>query len=142
MRPHLLAASLWLATALPVQAASGRVTVIVNKETPTSSVSREELARIYLGKKVLWESSKRILPAMLEESSPVSDAFLDETVHKTSSQFRAYWKRQLFSGGGAPPRTFRTSAQVADFVARQPGAIGVVEGGFVDDRVKVVQISE
>jgi ABC-type phosphate transport system substrate-binding protein len=142
MKVRVLAASLVLAATLPLGAAPVRVTVIVNKETSTARLPREELARIFLGKKTLWENGQRIVPAMLDDSTPSAESFLDQTVHKTSSQFRAYWKRQLFSGGGAPPRTFRTSTLVADFVARQPGAIGVVEGGFEDDRVKVVQISE
>jgi ABC-type phosphate transport system substrate-binding protein len=141
MRVGILCAALFTA-ALPGLAAPAPVRVIVNKETALSKAGREELARIYLGKKTLWDSGQRIVPAMLEDSSPTAEAFLEDTLHKTSSQFRAYWKRQLFSGGGAPPRTFRTSAQVADFVARQPGAIGVVEAGYADERVKVVQISE
>ena len=126
----------------PVQAAPPAVRVIVNKEIPASRIQADELARIYLGKKTLWDSGQRMAPAMLDDSTPTADAFLQNVIHKTSSQFRAFWKRQLFSGGGAPPRTFRTSTQVAEFVSRQPGAIGVVEAGFSDDRVKVVQITE
>ena len=61
---------------------------------------------------------------------------------KSVSQYRAYWKRLLFSGGGSAPRTFRTSAQVIDFVTRQPGAIGVVESSAADAaRVKVLDVT-
>ena len=132
-----------LALALPrAQAAPPRVRIIVNKELAETRLQTDEVARIFLGKKTLWESGQRIAPAMLDDSTSTSETFMEEVVHKTSSQFRAFWKRQLFSGGGAPPRTFRTSSQVAEFVARQPGAIGLVEAGFTDDRVKVVQITE
>jgi ABC-type phosphate transport system substrate-binding protein len=131
-----------LLAALPAAQAAPAVRVIANKELDTTRIETDELARIYTGKKTLWDSGQRIAPAMLDDTSPTSEAFMEKVVHKTSSQFRAFWKRQLFSGGGAPPRTFRTSAQVAEFVARQPGAIGVVEAGFTDDRVKVVQITE
>jgi ABC-type phosphate transport system substrate-binding protein len=131
-----------LLAALPAAQAAPPVRVIANREVGTSRIQTDELARIYLGKKTLWDSGQRIAPAMLDDTSATSEAFMEGVLHKTSSQFRAFWKRQLFSGGGAPPRTFRTSTQVADFVARQPGAIGVVEAGFTDDRVKVVQITE
>lgn len=136
------AAGLALLIAPGVDAARPPVKVIVNKEQPDARLDVDDLERIYLGKKTLWESGQRIAPAMLEDSNETVEPFMVGVLHKTSSQFRAYWKRQLFSGGGAPPRTFRTSAQVAEFVARQPGAIGVVEPGFTDDRIKVVQISE
>ena len=125
-----------------VEAARAPVRVIVNKEQPDTRLGLNDLERIYLGKKTLWDNGQRIAPAMLEDSNESAEAFMVDVLHKTSSQFRAFWKRQLFSGGGAPPRTFRTSAQVAEFVARQPGAVGVVEPGYTDDRVKVVQITE
>jgi ABC-type phosphate transport system substrate-binding protein len=137
-----LAAALLAASGAAVRAAAPHVKVIVNKELAVTKIGGDELARVYLGKKTLWDSGQRIAPAMLEDGNPSADAFLEGVLHKSSSQYRAFWKRQLFSGGGAPPRTFRTSAQVADFVARQPGAIGVVEAGFADDRVKTVQITE
>jgi len=126
----------------PARAAGVEVKVVMNTEGTPAQLSREDLARIFLGKKTLWESDTRIVPCMLEESTPGGEAFLDSTLKKTVAQYRAYWKRLLFSGGGAPPRTFHSSAQVIDFVAKQPGAIGVVEASASDDRVKVVQIAE
>ena len=117
-------------------------TVVVNSESKLSKIGDDELLRIYLGKKTLWEETgTRIQPALLEEEQPVAQAFLEGTLKKSVSQYRAYWKRLLFSGGGTAPRTFRTSAQVIDFVTRQPGAIGVVESSAVDARVKVVDVT-
>jgi ABC-type phosphate transport system substrate-binding protein len=137
----LVVVSAPVAVGSPAQAAA-RVKVIVGQGTPVTQLEREELSRIYLGKKTLWKSGQRIAPAMLDDSSPPVEAFLKGTVAKTSSQFRAYWKRQLFSGGGAPPRTFVTSEQVAEFVARQPGAIGIVESSFANEHVKPVHIAD
>ena len=122
--------------------AAPTVRIVANPDTKVTQIQREELARIYLGKKTLWDTGTRIVPAMPEEESPLGTEFLEQTLHKSVSQYRAYWKRLLFSGGGAPPRTFRTSAQVLEFVAKQPGAIGVVEASASDDRVKAVQITE
>jgi ABC-type phosphate transport system substrate-binding protein len=130
------------APAAPPPASGEAVKVVVNAEGAATKISKDDLARIYLGKKTLWDSGSRIVPAMLEESTPAGEAFLDSTLKKSVAQYRAYWKRLLFSGGGAPPRSFHSSAQVIDFVAKQPGAIGVVEASATDDRVKVVQIAE
>jgi ABC-type phosphate transport system substrate-binding protein len=115
--------------------------IVVNKENKLASLSTDDLTRIFLGKKTLWDSGTRIVPAMPEEESTPGEAFLSGTLKKSVSQFRAYWKRLLFSGGGAVPKVFRTSGQILDFVARQPGAIGVVEASAVDDRVRVLEIS-
>ena len=116
--------------------------VVVNNESKLAKLSDDELLRIYLGKKTLWEETgTRIQPALLEEEQQVAQAFLESTLKKSVSQYRAYWKRLLFSGGGSAPRTFRTSAQVIDFVTRQPGAIGVIESSAVDARVRVLDVT-
>ena len=78
---------------------------------------------------------------MPEEESAAGGVFLSGTMQKSVSQFRTYWKRLLFSGGGTVPKVFRTSGQILDFVARQPGGIGVVEASAVDDRVRILEIS-
>ena len=137
-----LAAALFLAA--PPVAAQGvdrSLRVVVSKDNKLASLTTDDLNRIFLGKKTLWESGTRIVPAMPEEESTAGEAFLSVTLKKSVSQFRAYWKRLLFSGGGTVPKVFRSSSQLIDFVARQPGAIAVVEASAVDDRVRVLEIS-
>lgn len=115
--------------------------VVVNAGNAVARIDKDDLARIYLGKKTLWDSGARITPALADEGGPIGLAFLDDVIEKSLSQYRAYWKRLLFSGGGVPPRSFRNSAEVVDFVARQPGAIGVVEASTaVDEKVKVLAV--
>ena len=138
------ALALCLALSPPPAEAQGvdrSLRVIVSKENKIASLSTDDLNRIFLGKKTLWESGTRIVPAMPEEESPAGETFLAGTLKKSVSQFRAYWKRLLFSGGGAVPKVFRSSSQLVDFVVRQPGAIAVIEASAVDDRVRVLEIS-
>ena len=138
------ALALCLALSPPFAEAQGvdrSLRVIVSRENKITSLSTDDLNRIFLGKKTLWESGTRIVPAMPEEESHAGEAFLSGTLKKSVSQFRAYWKRLLFSGGGAVPKVFRSSSLLVDFVARQPGAIAVIEASAVDDRVRVLEIS-
>ena len=142
-RRAMLAAAVLLALAPAGKGADkAPFAVVVNTESKLAKISDDELLRIYLGKKTLWEESgTRIQPALLEEELPIAQAFLESTLKKSVSQYRAYWKRLLFSGGGSAPRTFRTSAQVIDFVTRQPGAIGVVDSATADARVRVLDVT-
>lgn len=121
-------------------AQAGGVKVIANPGTKISRIDREELARIYLGKKTIWDTGTRIAPVMLDDSEPAMADFFESMVKRTREQYRAYWRRQVFAGGGAPPRTLRNSVDVVAFVAREPGAIGIVEASVSDDRVKVVEV--
>ncbi len=79
---------------------------------------------------------------MLNEKSELTKLFLEESVRKTVRQYRAYWKRRLVSGQGTAPTTFALSEQVANYVADTPGAIGVVDVSFADDRVKVIGLTK
>jgi ABC-type phosphate transport system substrate-binding protein len=116
--------------------------IVVSKENAEARLSADDLERVFLGKKTLWSNGTRIQPAMPDEESPTGEAFLTSGLGKSVSQFRAYWKRILFSGGGAAPKTFRTSTQVIEFVARQPGGVGVVSAeAATDDRVRILDIA-
>ncbi len=121
---------------------NNQVKIIVNPTVEIAELQRDDLARIYLGKKTLWDSGARIQPSLLNENSSATKQFLETGLRKTVRQYRAYWKRLLFSGGGVAPRTFRSSTQVVDFVASTEGGIGVIEGTIDDDRVRVVSIKE
>jgi ABC-type phosphate transport system substrate-binding protein len=151
MEPRLVRITSWvgalvftltLSPMLHAQGVDRSLRVVVSKENKIDSLSTDDLNRIFLGKKTLWDSGTRIVPAMPEEESPAGELFLSGTLKKSVSQFRAYWKRLLFSGGGTVPKVFRSSSQILDFVARQPGAIAVIEASAVDDRVRVLEISK
>lgn len=137
---HLIVAILAAAT-LSQATAQESVKIIVNPDVEVSSLSQAELARIFLGKKTFWESGSRISPSLLNEKSPLTELFLEESVRKTVRQYRAYWKRRLFSGQGTAPKTFASSEQVTNYVVENSGAIGIVDASFTDNRVKVVEIS-
>jgi ABC-type phosphate transport system substrate-binding protein len=128
-------------TFLHVTESEAAARIIVHPDVDVAALTQAEIARIYLGKKTFWESGDRIAPSLLNEESPLTESFLEESLKKTVRQYRAYWKRHLFSGQGTAPKTFASSKQVADFVAANPGAIGVVDPGYADDRVKVVALT-
>jgi hypothetical protein len=136
----VLAALAGLATRAPGVEEKPSLTVIVSAESDVKAVPRPDLARIYLGKKTLWESGARIQPAMLGENDPVVREFIEKQIGRTVDQYRAYWKQMLFSGGGTAPRTFRSTSQLVDFVAREPGAVGIVAALPTDGRVRVVEV--
>jgi ABC-type phosphate transport system substrate-binding protein len=136
----ILGAARLLIPSVTGMAQSGAAKVIVHPDIKLGRIDREELARIYLGKKTLWETGTRIAPVTLDDTAAVMGDFFD-LVKKTREQYRAYWRRQVFAGGGAPPRTFRSSAEVVAFVAREPGAIGIVEASISDQRVAVVEVA-
>jgi ABC-type phosphate transport system substrate-binding protein len=130
-----------LLVAVMLAAPAEGATIIVHNEVDPNVLDADTLERIYLGKKTLWDSGQRITPALVNEASDVSKNFLEQILNKSVPQYRTYWKKRLFSGGGTVPKTFRNSAEVIEFVARTPGAIGVVDSGPRDGSVKVFEVT-
>ncbi|MBT4096886.1 MAG: hypothetical protein HOM68_00145 [Gemmatimonadetes bacterium] len=126
--------------AAPVVAAK----IIANAEISVERLKVADLAAIYLGRKSSWASGDLIVPALPAEGDSLTQAFLHEALRKSTSQYRAYWKRRLFSGGGVLPRTMRSSADMLDYVARTPGAIGIVAESVElgESAVRVISITD
>jgi hypothetical protein len=117
--------------------AAGDVAVIVNPGLGISSLARNEVSRIYLGKKktVAGESVKI---AVLK--GDVHGAFLDAYVGRTPSQFASYYKKIIFTGKGRAPASMADDQAMLDFVAGTPGAMGYVNADRVNSSVKVVEV--
>ncbi len=115
--------------------------IVVNLENEVTELSRGELARIYLGRKTLW-GSQTVVPVMLQEKDPTTQVFVEKILNRTVRQYRAYWKRRLFSGGGTTPKTFYSSTQILEFVAKTPGAIGLVDSSSGGKSVRVVALAD
>ena len=117
--------------------------IVVHPDNQVRVIKRSELAAIFLGKKSTWDSGKRIIPTLQSENDSLTGDFLRKVLGKSASQYRAYWKRRLFSGGGTVPRSMPTSDGVMAFVGSHPGAIGIVDGSSkMDGDIVTVEISD
>lgn len=113
------------------------VAVIVGAAN-ANSVAGSDVSRIFLGKLKKFGDGSSVTPVNLAAGSPVREAFEKNALGKSSSQIKAYWSKQVFSGKGKPPKELGSDADVINFVSSNPGAIGYVDAGSVNDSVKVI----
>jgi len=125
-----------LALASPAAAA---VVVVTNPAVPGDAVSASNLQKYYLGKSTSWSDGTSVKPAMLV-GGPTTDEFLKSYVKKSSSQFKTFWKKAVFSGTGTPPEEFGSDADVIKYVAATPGAVGYVAEGSDTAGTKVLTV--
>ena len=120
-------AALALAAGLLVSGASAAddFVVVVHPEVRQHRVERDTLRRVFLGKKKKWDDGTKVTLAVLEDGD-VQQAFMRQVLRKSPRQFSTYWKRMLFSGKGALPRSFESVDALLAFVRRTPGAVCVV----------------
>ena len=116
------------------------VVVVVSTDSAMTSLSRTLLADIYLGRTHNMPDGTPIVPLDQSEASTLHGEFYEEFLDKSPAQIKAHWSKLIFTGRGRPPRSVANSEQMAAVVAENPGAIGYVDAGQIDSRLRVVPI--
>ena len=116
--------------------------VIVNSANPTTTLSKDDLARVYLKKMSTWKTGQAVQVVDLGPKSPVRAEFSQAVLGRDVPTMKNYWQQSLFSGRGVPPIEQPTEAQVVAFVAANPGAIGYVSSDAqLPESVKAVSVT-
>jgi len=118
-----------VALGTPAAAQQGGYAVIVNEANSVSTLSAEEVSKIFFKKTHRWTSGQDVVPVDLPESAPAREAFSAAVHGKSVGAVRAFWQQQIFSGRAVPPVEKPSDEQVVAFVRATPGAIGYVSAG-------------
>jgi len=136
----VLAAVMSCARILTVSAAVEEVDVVVNKTNVVSSLSREELRKIFMGEKNSWPGGKHITVLMLEKGQPERQLILREVYKMNESDYTKYFLQAAFTGRvQAAPRDLSSTAEMKTRLAANPNAIGYLKQEDVDNSVRVLQ---
>lgn len=140
MRIRIFIASIVIVMWIPAMAVAGDVVFIGNNLNPESRLSKQEVQYIFLGQKREWSDSSKIVFAV-QSIGAVHDSFLEKFIGKSGFQFTNYWKKQVFTGKGAPPRSFQNDEEMIKFVSETRGAIGYVSSGTKLENVKTISVN-
>jgi ABC-type phosphate transport system substrate-binding protein len=135
----MFAASLvWLAPRAAV-AADDEVDVIVNKANTVGDLGAPEVKKLFMGDKSVWPSGKRVTILMLAQGQAERSKVLRDIYKMSEADYSKYFLQAAFTGRiTAPPKDVGGAAQMKQLVGENPGAIGYLQSGDVDDSVKVV----
>lgn len=136
--PLLLVAVLSGIALAPAVCLAGDVVAIVSAKSAVTTLTRAQVADLFLGKTLRYPDGSPALPLDQRDGTAVRDAFYADYAAKSPAQVRAYWAKLIFTGRGQPPQTLADSTEVKRRVAENPQAIGYVETRFVDETVRVV----
>ena len=125
---QLLSISLSLAALLGGAPAKAQAPyrVVVNAANSTTTISKDDLARVYMKKLTKWKSGGE--PVVVDQGprSPVRAQFSAQVLGRDVVTMKNYWQQSLFAGRGVPPIEQASDAQVLAFVSSNPNAIGYV----------------
>ena len=119
----------------------GAYKVVVNPSISISSISRDELSRIFLKKISKFHDGHSATPVDLPSSSSVRDAFSRDIHGKPTSAVEAYWQQQVFSGREVPPAE-KPEGAALDFVRSNSNGITYVSPGADTEGLKVISVTD
>lgn len=116
--------------------------VVVHAANPVSSITRQELADLFLKKKA-WPTGQPAAPANRPEGDRLRAAFTRAVHRKPVAAVVSYWNQQVFSGRGIPPVEHESDDDVLAAVRANPNAVGYVTSDAAAARgVKVLTVVE
>lgn len=133
-RQAALLAALFLSSA----AAQAGVVVVMSSKSDVASLSKAQVAQIFLAKTDALPNGRVAKPVDQAEGSATRNEFYDKVADKSAAQMKAYWSQLTFTGKAQPPRKVAGDAAVKAALGENPGAIGYISDGAVDGSVKVV----
>jgi len=140
MKFKTLSIAFVLCLALTSVSVAADYAVIVGKGNPISSLSKNDLKQIFLGKKRSWPDGTKVTLYSMDDYE-ITSAFTTSVMNKSAQQFSTFWKKALFTGTGRPPVQVTNDAEMIQKLASDPGGIGYISKAAADDTVKIIQIN-
>jgi ABC-type phosphate transport system substrate-binding protein len=130
---------LGFAVCLASAATQADVVAVVSAKSETLSLSKDQLADIFLGRVSRLPNGMLAVPIDLAEGAPLRAAFYAKVADRSPAQMKAHWSRIIFTGRGLPPKSVATSVELKKLIAANPGSIGYMDETDVDSSVRVLK---
>ncbi len=128
-----------LLTGFTPLAFSGDVSFISHQTVPDNTLAKIDVKNIFLGRKTQWSNGTPIKIVLLMKDD-VHETFCKTYLRKTPSQFKAYWRRMVFSGMGQIQQFFGSEKEIIEFIAQTEGSVGYVFSRDITSQVKKIMI--
>lgn len=122
-------------TGLLMQTSAWAGPVVIQNHGANFKLTPQDVKNLFLGNTKTSPDGRTILLASPKEGK-TRDAFLNDTLGKSESQYRALWSRLTFTGVGQPPKELSSEEEVRKAVATNPSLVGVIDSTLVDASVK------
>src|SRR5271163_2729746 len=97
-------------------AAAQDVVLVANKGVQISQIRNADLRAIFVGEKTRFADGSHAVPVTLK-GGPTHEVFLKNHVGQNPAEFRAQWRKAVFTGQGAMPKAFDSEADLIRYVA-------------------------
>lgn len=116
--------------------------VIVHPSNPMSTISAGQAKLLYTRKiKRLWPNNSPIKPVAFKGKAELQTAFYSKILGMSPEEVESYFKQRQFANSETPPTEVGSEADMINYIADNPGAIGFVSSSAAEaakGKVKVI----
>lgn len=103
------------------------LTAIGNVSGAPAEMKQSELKSVMMGEMQRWKNGKRIVIALMKTNTPVGKTTSAKIYDMSGDELNKYWLSLVFQGKAQAPVFFTSVADLQNFVAQNPGAIGIID---------------
>lgn len=92
-----------------------------------AEMKQSELKKIMMGETQRWKNGKRIVIALMKTNTDLGKATTAKIYDMTGDELNKYWLSLVFQGKAQAPVFFNSVTDLQNFVASNPGAIGIID---------------
>jgi ABC-type phosphate transport system substrate-binding protein len=132
----LIGLLLFLGTEVTAQVSP--LTVISNENGSPSSLKFSELKSIFMGEQQRWRNGTRITIALMKTNTSAGKTTSKKVYGMSSDELNKFWLALVFQGKAAAPNFFNSAVDLENFVAQNPGAIGILDEVDANNDIKTI----
>lgn len=102
-------------------ATGGELLLVAHRELPEVTLSREDVADLFLGRRRIYAGSQVLSPVDVSNES-WREGFYQAIAGFSSNRVRGYWAQQVFTGRSRPPKEVEPVA-AGELVIREKGVV-------------------
>lgn len=121
---------------------AGKLTFIVNRDNPVTTLTVEQISAYYLKKQTRFPNGTPVRFIDWKADAIAHLSFLSQVVGKTNREIELYWIAQKVYTGYSAPLRASSEEMIVRFVSKFKGAIGYITspGGIDSEGVKTVEV--
>ncbi len=114
--------------------------IICNQNGAPATKKFTELKSVMKGEKQRWNSGAKVSIALMKTSTAIGKNTAQLIYNMSGDALLKYWLGQTYQGNAHAPKFFNTKSELEEYVAENPGAIGVIDPPPANNEIKIVSI--
>jgi hypothetical protein len=117
--------------------------VFIGNDLSMTEMNTALMKDVFKARYALWPNGKSITVCLPGSKSVHAEKVAQEIYGKSIQDVQKFWLSVVFQGKAKSPHFFDSEKEMSDFIAKTPGAIGVItkSGGFTAPKSQLIKIN-